>query len=156
MRRLPLAALLLLAGCYAYAPIEPAAARPGTSVRARVSAAAGERLAPLLGIETRLLSGTLIDTWPDTMIVEVPTAARTVIGNSLQPLHQRVSIARGELFELESRRLDRFRTGALAGAVALVVGTVLIEMIKGDPGKEDFPRGGGGNEARVPLAELRW
>jgi hypothetical protein len=156
MRRTLLAGLPLLTGCYSYAAIEPAAARPGTGVRARVSAAAGERLAPLLGTETRLLSGTLIEARTDTLIVEVPTAVRTLVaGSSLQPLHQRVSIARGELFELETRQLDRLRTGLVAGAVAVVAGAVVIRAIRGEPGKDRGPGGDGGNEARIPLVRLR-
>jgi hypothetical protein len=155
MRRLALAAVPLLTACYAYAPVEPGVVQPGASVRARVSAAAAERLAPLLGAEMRLLNGTLVDARADTMIVEVPTAVRILVGNSLQPLHQRVSIARGELFELETRRLDRLRTGAIAGAVVLVVGAVVVDAIRGDRGKEQLP-GGGGTEARIPLRGLRW
>jgi len=148
----------LLAACYTYTPIETAAARPGMSVRARVSAAAGERIAPLLGTsDARLLSGTLIGDGggPDTMIVEVPTVARADAGGVVQTLHQRVSIPRAELLELEMRKLDRFRTGAFAGAAAVIVGTVVFRALRGGPGAER-PPGGDGTDALVPLFRRVW
>jgi hypothetical protein len=142
----------LLAACYTYARTEPAAISAGTSVRARVSAAAAERLAALLGTtETRLITGTLIDNGPDTIIVEVPAVMRAEVGSSVRALHQRVSISRGELLEIETRQLDRFRTGAVAGSAAVIVGVVVIKAIKGDPGTEGPPGGGNGGEFRPPF-----
>jgi hypothetical protein len=153
MRRPLLCCMLpLLAGCYTYARMEPAAIRAGTSVRARVSSAAAERLAPLLGTaDTRLITGTLIDNGPDTLIVEVPAVMRAEVGGSMRTLHQRVSISRAELLEIETRQLDRFRTGAVAGSAAVVVGAVVIKAIRGDPGAERPPGGGGGGEFRSPF-----
>lgn len=146
----------LLVGCYTYAPIEPARIQPGTGVRARVSGAAAERLAPLLGTtNARLISGRLVDTRADTMIVEVPTVVQMTFGSSMETLHQRVSIPRADLVELETRRLDRFRTAALAGGVALIVATVAVQALKNDRGSDRPPGGGGGADARVPLWRLR-
>jgi hypothetical protein len=143
----------LLTGCYTYASVEPGAIRAGTSVRARVSATAADRLAPLLGTtDARRITGTVIDNGVDTIIVEVPTIARAEMGGSSgRPLHQRVSISRSELLEIETRTLDRFRTGALAGSAAIIVGAVVINAIKGDPGTEGPPGGGNGNEFRPPF-----
>jgi hypothetical protein len=152
MRRSLLSVLPLLAGCYTYARMEPAAIRAGTSVRARVSSAAADRLAALLGTtEARLITGTLIDNGPDTMIVEVPTVMRAEVGSSMQTLHQRVSISRAELLEIETRKLDRFRTGAVVGSAAVVVGAVVIKAIRGDPGTERQPGGGNSGEFRSPF-----
>ena len=146
--------VLLLSGCYAYTPIEPASARPGMEVRARVSATAAERIAPLLGAsEARVLTGSLIDNQPDGMVVEVPTVVQTDVGTSIQILHQRLSIGRGDLMELEARKLDRMRTGALAGAGAIVVGAIVIKALNGGPAKEPLP-GGGASEVRIPLWSL--
>jgi hypothetical protein len=152
MRRFLLSVLPLLAGCYAYAPIEPGRVQPGTNVRARVSGAAADRLGPLLGTsDARLLSGRLLENRADTMIVEVPTITQASAGTSMESLHQRLSIPRAELLELETRRLDRWRTAALAGSVALVVGTVAIKALKNDRGTDRAPGPGGGAEIRVPL-----
>jgi hypothetical protein len=157
MRRFLLSVLPLLAGCYTYAPIEPVRVQPGTSVRARVSGTAAARLAPLLGTtDARVVSGRLIDTRADTMIVEVPTVVPTTVGGATETLHQRVSIPRTDLVELETRRLDRFRTTAIAGGVALVVGAIVITSLDNDPGTDGPPGGGGGTDARLPLWRLRF
>jgi hypothetical protein len=156
MRRSVICFLPLLVGCYTYAPIEPASLQAGTGVRARVSSAAAERLAPLLGTtNARLISGRLVDTRADTMIVEVPTVVQMTFGSSMETLHQRVSIPRADLVELETRRLDRFRTAALAGGVVFIVGTIAIKALKNDPGTDRSPGGGGGTDVRVPLWRLR-
>lgn len=148
---LPLFLILLLAGCYSYAAIEPGAIESGMGVRARVSAPAGERIAPLLGTsEARLLSGTLISSGRDTLIVEVPTVARMDGTGFAQTLHQRVSIARAELLELEARKLDRLRTGALVGSAVAIVSVILIRAFRGEPGKERLPPDGT-NDALIPL-----
>jgi hypothetical protein len=149
-RRLPVYVLSLLAGCYTYAPIDPAAARPGESVRARISAPAAARLAPLLGTgETRLLTGKLIENGATELIVEVPAVVEVGVGNSVQSLYQRVSIPRAELVELETRKLDRLRTGALAAAATVVIGGAVIKAAAGGQGKEPLP-GGGGTDTRLP------
>jgi hypothetical protein len=148
---------LLVAGCYTYASIDPAAVRPGTGVRVRVSSAAAERLAPLLGTgDARVLSGQLVDVRTDTMIVQVPTVVQAAVGSSLETLHQRLSIPRSELLELETRRLDRVRTGLVAGSTALLVGGVIVAATKGDRGSDRGPGDGGGPEARLPLIGFRF
>jgi hypothetical protein len=155
MRRFAFCALPLLAGCYTYSPIEPASIQPGTSVRARVTGAAADRLVPLLGTTSgRLVRGRLVDSRADTMIVEVPTVLGATVGGTMETLHQRVSIPRTDLLELETRRLDRVRTTAVAGSIALVVGAVVIKSLTGNRGSEQPPGGGGGVEARLPL--WRW
>ena len=157
MRLRPSVLLFLTTACYSYAPIDPAAVRPGTGVRVRVSGAGADRLAPLLGTgDARLLSGTLVDVRADTMIVQVPTVVQTAVGSSLETLHQRVSIPRSDLLELETRRLDRVRTGLVAGSAALVVGGAIFAATKGDRGSDQPPGNGGPGEARLPLLWVRF
>ncbi len=149
----PVCAALLFSGCFSYLPIEPGEVEPGLTVRARVSAAASARIAPLLGAtEARRLDGTLITNSADTLIVEVPTVMADTREFGRTP-NQRVSIPRGDLLELEVRRLDRVRTVVVAGTVAAVVGGVLVKALTGGPGKEPLP-GGGGTDAIV--FSLRW
>jgi hypothetical protein len=157
MRRSLIVLVPLLIGCYTYTSIDPARIQPGTGVRARVSGTGAERIAPLLGTsDARLLNGRLLDTRADTVIVEVPTVMQTASGGSIERLHQRVSIPRADLLELETRRLDRFRTAALAGSVAIVVGAVVISVINGESGGGGGPGGGGPPESRAPLFRLRF
>lgn len=151
----PLFALLSM-GCYSYATLDPVSAQPGTSVRARINAATADQLEPLLGMETRLLTGVVIATAPDTMIIEVPTAARTPSGGSIVALRQRVSVPRSGLLELEARTLNRGRTtivavGTTAAVTALVIGTYVY-----GPGREKIPPGGGGPELRLPIFRGQW
>jgi hypothetical protein len=151
------ALLCLATGCYTYAPVDPAAVRPGTGVRARVSGAAADRLAPLLGTgDARLLSGQLVDVRADTLIVQVPTVVQAAVGSSLETLHQRLSIPRSDLLELETRRLDRVRTGLAAGSAVVIIGGAIIGAINADRGSDRGPGDGGGNEARLPLIGFRF
>jgi hypothetical protein len=138
-----LAASLAVTGCFTYIPIEPGEVEPGVTVRARVSPSAGARIAPLLGAtDARKLDGTMIAHSSDTLIVEVPTVVVDTREFGKTP-NQRVSIARGDLVELEVRKLDRVRTAGVVGGAAIVVATTLIKMLKGDPGREPLPGGGG-------------
>ena len=148
--------LPLLTGCYTYAPIEPAMAHPGMNVRAHVSGATAEQIEPLLGISNaRMVSGRLIDNRGDTLIVEVPAVFRAEIGSSIQTLYQRIAIPRAGLYGLETQRLDRTRTTAVTAASAIIVGALIIRAVKGTPGKEGLP-GGGGTDFRIPLSFFRF
>lgn len=139
---------VLISGCFTYIPVEPGQVEPGVAVRARVSAAASERIAPLLGTtEARRLDGKLITRGADTLIVEVPTAVLDTREFGQTP-NQRVSIPRSDLVELEVRKLDRWRTAGILGGAAVVLGVTLTRALKGEPGKEPLP-GGGGNDAIV-------
>ncbi len=139
---------MLLSGCFSYIPIEPGDVEPGLTVRARVSPSASARIAPLLGAsEARRLDGRLISQAADTLIVEVPTVMLENREFGRTP-NQRVSIPRGDLVELEVRRLDRWRTIGIVGGAAVVLGVTLTKALKGEPGKEPLP-GGGGTDAIV-------
>jgi len=154
MRR-SLILLPFLAACYTHAPIEPNALRARTNIRARVNAATAEQLEPLLGIgNARLLSGVVITTSPDTLIVEVPTTVRAEIGSSVQTLKQRVAIPRASIFELETRKVDRVRTGLVVGSASLLAGVLIFKAVRGGRGDEGPPGGGEPNEMRVPFLRI--
>jgi len=143
---------LFATACYSYTPIRAGTVEPGVNVRARVSAAAGERIAPLLGTTPRVLTGKLISDVRDTVILEVPTVTQAAIGSSVQTLHQRVSLSKSDVIEWEIRTLDRRRTYALVVGAAAVAVSVLIKL-KGEPGS-DPPPGNGGVDNLVPLFRL--
>ncbi len=140
----------LAAGCYSYTAAQPASIAPGVTVRARITPAAGERIAPLLGTTPRMLTGKLISDLRDTLIIEVPAVMAAEVGSTVQTLHQRVSGPRSEIVFLEIRELNRTRTYGLVGAAALILGWVLFDVLKGEPGAENLP-GGGGEDNRVPV-----
>ena len=156
MNRFLLLAPVFLAGCYTYAPIQASTVRPGAEVRARVTATAAEQIAPLLGVsDARVLTGTLVESRAGTMIVEVPTLAPATIGAVSQTFRQRISIAPNELLEIESRQIDRTRTGAILGAVVIVGGSAAIAAFRGGPGL-DRPPGGSSTDSHIPLWRLRF
>src|SRR5574341_1628487 len=142
------AALLALAaplatGCYAYTAAQPSAVTPGVTVRARITPAAAEAIAPVLGTKPQVLTGKLISDLRDTLIVEVPAVMQAEVGSSVQTLHQRVSIPRGEVVFLEIRTLSRPRTYALVGGATVVLGWLLSDLLKGEPASERLPGDGG-------------
>jgi len=144
----------LVAGCYTYTPIQPSALSPGVGVRARVSAATAERIAPLLGTtDARVVTGTLIENASGTLIVEVPTIVQAGVGTSTQSLYQRISIAPGDVLELESRTLDRTRTAVVVGIAAAIGGSAAIAALHGSPGN-DKPPGGTSTDSRIVV--WRW
>jgi hypothetical protein len=150
MRRPALALIPLLTGCYTYALIEPSTAQPGAEVRAHISPAAAERLTPLLGpVEDRRVTGTLLEAAPANLIIEVPKVIPSG-STSVETLNQRVSIARAEIIGLETRTLDKVRTGMLAGGLAVIVGAAAIKALH-DQGSSGGTVPGGGNELRIPL-----
>ncbi len=145
----------VLAACYAHAPIEPTAVRPRASIRARVNAATAEQLEPLLGItNARLLSGIVISTSTDTLIVEVPTGVRAEIGSSVQTLNQRVAIARASIVELETRTIDRRRTGLVVGAASILAGALIYRAVRGEPGNDRPPDCCDPTELRIPVVRI--
>ena len=154
MRRI-LVLVPLLAACYTHAPIEPNALHPPASIRARVNAATAEQLEPLLGVDNaRLLRGVVIASSPDTLIVEVPTGVRAEIGSSVQTLNQRVAIPRTSIVELETRRLDRLRTGLVVGSASVLAGALIYRAVQGGRGREGPPDGGHPTEIRIPVLRI--
>jgi hypothetical protein len=148
--RFVLLALPLLAACYRYTPVKLAELKEGEGVRMRLTASYAEQIKPLLGLQdARVLAGTLIRSLPDTLIVEVPTVVRAEIGTSTETLRQRISIPRSELADLESRTLDRGRTGTIVAVATVGITVLIVRALKKDPGHEDIP-GGGGPEFRLP------
>lgn len=141
--------LVCATGCYSYAPIQIAALQPGTEVRARIGLASAQQIAVLLGTpDARLLVGTVVHSGADTLLLEVPTAHRVAVSGGTMTLRQRVGIARPDVLELEARTYNRRRTTLVAGAAAVIVGSVLVKTLVLDPGKERLPTDPGGPELR--------
>jgi hypothetical protein len=154
MRRFTPLIALGLAACYTYAPVQPTAVAPGAGVRARVSATAAERIAPLVGVtDARVLTGTYVGTDAAGILVEVPTTAQVGAAGSLQHLAQRISISRGDLLEMETRTLDRRKTAVIVGVAAVVAGVTAASVLRGDRGS-DRPPGGTSTDTRIPV--VRW
>ena len=136
----PLYLVPFVAGCYSYAPIEPAAAPAGSEVRARITGAASDRIAPLLGtFDNRILVGSVVENDAGTMVLQVPTGAMSNVAASVVQLKSRVPVVPGDLVSLERRAVDVRRTSLLVGGIlagiAAGVTVALRSGGEGDPGK---------------------
>ena len=89
------------------------------------------------------------------MIVEVPTAGSTTTGPGVQTLYQRVALAPADITELETRKLDRTRTAAIVGVVAVAAVSLAVKYLHEDPGI-DRPPTGSPPENRLPLVRIRF
>jgi hypothetical protein len=147
----------LSAGCYHYSSVETTGLEAGSGVRARISPAAAERIAPLLGTRgQRVLTGTVVDRNSSGLIVEVPTAAQQGIEGSTQTLYQRITLAPADVVEIERRTLDTRKTALIVGGVTAVALSVVIKQMRGGPGIDSPPTSSGGNESRVPILRFHF
>jgi hypothetical protein len=114
----------MLAGCYSYSTIEPAAVTPGMNVRARVSSTTAERIGPSLGMsDARLLSGEVVESQPGALTLKVPSVPVGTPG-AAEGLYQQIVINRQDVLEVESRKLDVTRTRIVIGGVVVAAGAI--------------------------------
>ena len=160
MRRnlLVLFALAFCSACYTYAPApsDLSTVTTGKLVRARISSEQAQAVEPLIGRETRLLDGTLVGTNADSVLIEVPSTARTMTGGGVEVLHQRLAISRSGITEMQVKTLSRGRTAAVGFVAMAAVGYILLDALNIGPGKEKSPTEPGGQDFRgVPLFRLQ-
>ena len=143
-----LLSLALLQGCYTHAEVPLTQVPVGSSVRARVSAAKAEELAPILGREDRVLVGRTIEASGESLLLQV----RSLGGTTGRELGQRIQLGGPEIVELELRTLDRTRTYVAVGLLAAVAATVGYMIFAGgeEGGGPDKP-GTGVDELRIPI-----
>ncbi|MGH7466628.1 MAG: hypothetical protein ACRENP_01445 [Longimicrobiales bacterium] len=155
MRALLLCSLLAITACYSYRPAELATVPAGTSVRARISAAEAERVESLLGrSDARVLEGVLVQADGESFLIQVPTTARQAPGGGMEVLHQRLSVPRAGLVELELKQLNRPRTYGLVGFGVAAAAYLALQALNGDNGRDGPPNGGGDPEFRIPLVRF--
>jgi hypothetical protein len=134
---------LALAGCYSYTPIAPAAVPAGSEVRVRITGAASDRVAPLIGsLDTRVLIGNVIENNRGELVIEVPNGAMPNVLTTVVPLNARVPLGPVDLVSLEQRKLDVARTSVFAGVVTAGIALGAYAAIHAG--------GGGGDVGRTP------
>lgn len=146
-------------GCYSYAPIDPAAAPVGTEVRAHISGAASDRIAPIIQqFNQRVLTGKVDENNAGAMTLEIQTGAALNSGNTIAPLMQRVPLDRGDVVQLETRRLSTARTAVMMAAVA--GGTALAAYAalrgRGDSSGDNGGTGGPPPINRIPIIRFHF
>jgi hypothetical protein len=132
--------LPVVAGCYSYTPITPAAAPTGSEVRARITGAASDRVGPLLhSFDTRVLIGNVVENNAGAMVLQVPLGAMSNVSETIVPLQTRVPLTAADLVSLEQRRVDPIRTTLLVGGIGAGIAAGIAVAIrasgKSEPGK---------------------
>jgi hypothetical protein len=113
----------IVAGCYSYTTIAPTTAPTGIEVRARITGAASDRVAPLLGsFDTRELTGNVVENRGGELLLDVPLGTRPNVQTPAGPLHTRVPLAASDVLQLEQRKLDVGRTSMLVGGILAGIG----------------------------------
>ncbi|MDX1494507.1 MAG: hypothetical protein R3253_10635, partial [Longimicrobiales bacterium] len=79
-----------------------------------------------------------------------------LVGMRFRTLNQRVEIPTSAFVEVETKRLDKGRTIALAGVAAAVVGTVVIVQLNKDSGGGTLPGPGGGPVDAIVSLDRPW
>src|SRR5690242_12695328 len=153
-----LAPFVGLVGCYSYQPIEAAAVPVGMEVRAHITGAASDRVAPMLhSTDVRTLVGSVTENANGSMMLEVPNGAMANVTEGVVPLRARIPIVPGDLVTLERRKLDVGRTmifgAGIAGGVSLGIALALRNGADPQPGNtptEPPPI------ARIPIGIIRF
>jgi len=157
--RRALAAVLsaaVLAGCYTYVPVEPAAVPPGSDVRIRADRsfpAEGSSIQPNGG---GVIRGRLVESFsPDTLLFSVALMpeATDVASRGLRSV---LAIPTSAVTGVEMRRLSRGRTGLVVGASTVLAAALLDAAFDIRPGREGSDDGGGIDEAVIPLLRIRF
>ena len=136
--------LVGLVGCYSYQPIEAAAVPVGAEVRARITGAASDRVAPMLrAVDVRTLVGSVTENANGSMMLEVPNGAMPNVTEGVVPLRARIPIVPADLVTLERRRLDVGRTVILGAGVVngVSLGVALALRSGSDPQPGNVPTG---------------
>lgn len=148
--------ILLLAGCYSYAPARTEALSAGTEVRAHLTGAGSDRLLDVNGLDTRRLEGEVLDVGEDRIVLSVPVPADPG-SPRYRGLEERVILPLADLAELEIREMDRTRTGLFAGGAVVVAGSILRAALRGESKSEEGTGPPPPNEfRRIPLIRITW
>jgi hypothetical protein len=146
-------------GCYSYTPIETTAVPVGTEVRAHISGAASDRIAPIIGqFNQRVLTGKIDENDSGAVTLEVQTGAALNTGSAVAPLIQRVPFDRGEVVRLEQRKLSTTRTAILIGSISAAAGLAAYAALHsgGDSGGDNGGGGGPPPINRIPVIRFRF
>jgi hypothetical protein len=141
-RVVALSSVVGFVGCYSYQPIEVTTAPVGTEVRAHITGAASDRVAPLLGsFDTRELVGSVVENRAGNMLLEVAMGAKPNVTDGVVQLHARVPVGPSDLVSFERRKLDVGRTVLLAGGITAGVSLAAVLALRSgaDPQPGNLP-----------------
>jgi hypothetical protein len=125
-------ALLLLSGCYRYAPFAAASPVAGAEVRLHLTPEGSRQLAPSLGAQTTIVVGRADASGDDRLSLLVSSTTKAD-GGTVRWVGERATIPLGVIARGERRVLDRRRTLLAGGGVALATaaGYALLRAVNG-------------------------
>lgn len=140
----------LLSGCYTYSDVGLPQVPLGVDVRAQVTNAVADSVAPLLGYRSTTLEGTVLRRGPQGLLLRVP--GKTVpTGTGVQRYYQRISLTPTEVLDLQTRRLNTGRTLALVAVGAAAVIYFVAQAFSGSNGGSTTPPPPVQRAHRVPI-----
>ena len=138
-------AVLLCPGCFRYTPVALDQVPVGTAIRAQLSAEGLQRLQSRLDttVEGSLLRATELDARligrdTERVLLSIPWVRTGDVYKS-QTLHQEVDLPRADVLQISLKRLDRKRTGAVVGVLAVAVGVTAYKVLTGESGGTTRP-----------------
>lgn len=141
--------LLLVTGCYRYVPQPADGLAPGTAVRARVTAPEAERLAGVLGRNTRVVHGEVVEQTSDALLLQVLSTG----SSTSSALYQRVTLLPASVQELEVRELDPWKTAGVAGVAVAAVAAAILQLSA--ESKSSRGEGSTPEAVRIPAGVVR-
>jgi hypothetical protein len=122
--------LVLLPGCYSYAPILGEPPSPGEEVRLRLSGATAAELSERVGRPIRSVEGTVVRVERDSLAVDVGWGA-IYAGTVFEGRRDTLTFHEDQILEADRKEFSRLRTGALGVGAALVVIAVIRSLSAG-------------------------
>ena len=140
MRKLLVLCLLVLTGCYTYAPARGAPFARGMAVRAQLSTPMDFRLTELTANNVVSVTGEVVRQESDTVVISAQWL-RAQSGYQFPAAGETITIPADHLADLERRRISPIRSAAIVAAGA-VAGVLFVAVFEGG--------GGGGGTGRNP------
>lgn len=123
-----LAPMLVLTGCFVYAPVGGASPSPGEDVRLVIHPEAARRLAAEAGRSVQRLDGRLVSMTGDSVAVSV-WVGPGYRGTAFERMRRTYALAEPDVLEIQTRQLSRGRTALTALAVGAGLAFVIERVV---------------------------
>jgi hypothetical protein len=150
-RFFPFLLSLAAVGCHTYQPIALDEIQPSMAVRARLSAERAEAIARAHPTVGREVDGAVLESNSEELVILVPLRHSTGF-RSEQSIAAPLGIPNQDVVEVELKKLDWTKTGALAVAGAALLGLIVSQSTDGGGGGDDPGKPGGDpQDAIIPF-----
>jgi hypothetical protein len=141
-------AMVNLAGCYKYVPVNLTTAPTQHAVRAHLSEPAKQRLWALVSAGRPFLDGRLLRVADDSALMAVSIRDT----EESREFEQQVVLRRDDIVWLQTREVDRLKTSLMGGIVVATATALVVRVLTGKAGGGPYPpRDDGQTEAIVPV-----